>query len=47
MSQETILLGLMLITFLGLVAGLKWPVGLSLAATSVGRPALAPDHAAH
>ena len=26
MSQETILLGLMLITFLGLVAGLKWPV---------------------
>ena len=35
MSQETILLGLRLLTFLGLVAGLKWPVGLSLAATSV------------
>ena len=35
MSQETILLGLMLACFLGLVAGLQWPVGLSLAATSV------------
>ena len=35
MAQETWLLGLMLVVFLGLVAGLKWPVGLSLAATSV------------
>jgi len=35
MSQETWLLGLMLVVFLGLVTGLKWPVGLSLAATSV------------
>ena len=35
MSHETWLLGLMLAVFLGLVAGLKWPVGLSLAATSV------------
>lgn len=29
------MLGLMLVVFLGLVTGLKWPVGLSLAATSV------------
>ena len=35
MSQETWMLGLMLVVFLGLVTGLKWPVGLSLAATSV------------
>ena len=34
MSQESILLLLMLVAFLGLVAGLKWPVGLALAATS-------------
>ena len=35
MSQETWLLGLMLVVFLGLVTVLKWPVGLSLAATSM------------
>lgn len=35
MSHETGLLLLMLAAFLGMVAGLKWPVGLSLAATSV------------
>lgn len=35
MSQETLMLGLMLVVFLGLVTGLKWPVGLSLAATSI------------
>lgn len=34
MAHETWLLGLMLALFLGLVIGLKWPVGLSLAATS-------------
>ena len=34
MSQETWMLGLMLVVFLGLVTGLKWPVGLSLALTS-------------
>lgn len=34
MSHETWLLGLMLAAFLGLVAALKWPVGLSLALTS-------------
>ncbi len=35
MAQETWLLGLMLVVFLGLVTALKWPVGLSLAATSM------------
>ena len=35
MTQEIWLLGLMLVIFLGLVSGLKWPVGLSLAVTSV------------
>ncbi len=35
MSHESWLLGLMLVAFLGMVSGLKWPVGLSLAATSV------------
>lgn len=35
MSHETWMLGLMLAVFLGLVTGLKCPVGLSLAATSV------------